>query len=128
MTEFENKLARAKKKHAARLGLPPETSQRKEPPVERVQTAPSFAQVEEELAERMTSVSQTWSTASRMSKGPALIHKIKHSQSKVKAKAEAINRVIFHDDIKSNPKTLARAGVVWSQIETDRDGGSTGKR
>ena len=25
--------------------------------------------------------------------------------------------MISHDDIKTNPKTLAKAGVVWSQIE-----------
>jgi hypothetical protein len=76
--------------------------------------------MEEELMDGLTSASQATSTASRMSTGPALLHKLKIQQSKIKAKATAISNVIGHSDITSNPKALAKAGIVWSQIEKAR--------
>jgi hypothetical protein len=57
---------------------------------------------------------------STKSKGPALLHKIKNQQRKIKAKATAFSNLIGHTDIKENPKAVARAGVVWSQIDVSR--------
>ena len=65
----------------------------------------------------MKFVSRTWSITSKSSRGPALLHKLKHNKSKIKAKVEAVERVVFHQNIASKPKTLAKAGVVWSQVE-----------
>jgi hypothetical protein len=50
----------------------------------------------------------------------ALLHKIKNQQRKIKAKAMGISNVISHMDITANPKAVARAGEVWSQIEESR--------
>ena len=80
----------------------------------------AFRLMEDEMIDGLTSVSQTGSAASRMSKDPALLHKLKSQQSKIKAKATAISNVIGHSDITSNPKAVARAGIFWSQIEVAR--------
>ena len=72
------------------------------------------------MMDDLTSVSQAGSIASRMLKGPALLHKLKSQQSKIKAKATAISNVIGHSEFTSNPKAVARAGIVWSQIEVAR--------
>jgi hypothetical protein len=72
------------------------------------------------MIDELTSVSQAGSAASRMSKCPALLYKLKSQQSKIKAKAAAISNIIGHSDITSNPKAVARAGIVWSQIEVAR--------
>ena len=118
MLEFEGKVSRALKKQRVRLQLPPMSSQTPDRGLHTEKVA--FRLMEDELADRMTSVSQAGSTSSRMSKGPALLHKINNQQRKIKAKATAISNVISHKDIKENPKAVTRAGVVWSQIEVSR--------
>jgi hypothetical protein len=80
----------------------------------------AFQIMEEGMMDGMTFVSQASSTVSRMSTGPALLHKLKSQQSKIKAKATSICNVIGHSDIISNPTAVARAGMVWSQIEQVR--------
>ena len=102
MSEFEGKVSRALKRHRTRLQLPPVPNQ----PPDRgpQQEISAFRLMEEEMNDGLTSVSQAGSAASRMSKGPALLHKLKSQQSKIKAKATAISNVIGHSDIMSNPK------------------------
>jgi hypothetical protein len=118
MLEFEGKVSRALTKQRIMLQLPPMPSQ---PPDRGPHTeTTAFRLMEEELADRMKSVSQTGSGSSRMLKGPALLHKIKKQQRKIKTKATRISDVIGHTDITANPKAVARAGVVWSQIEVSR--------
>jgi hypothetical protein len=87
MLEFEGKVSRVLKKQRIRLQLPPMSSQ----PTDRGHHTENvaFRLMEHELANSMTSVSQAGSTSSRMSKGPALPHKIKNQQRKIKAKATA---------------------------------------
>jgi hypothetical protein len=78
---------------------------------------PNHIPGEDDLVDRMTSVSRSWSATSKSSRGPALLHKLKHNKSKIRAKAEAVEKVIFHENIKLKHKTLAKAGVVWSQVD-----------
>ncbi len=112
MSEFEGKVSRALKKHRTILQLPPVPNQ---PPYRGPQQEISaFRLMEEEMIDGLTSVSQAGSTASKMSKGPALLHKLKSQQSKIKAKAPSISNLIGHSDITLNPKAVARAGIVWS--------------
>ena len=44
----------------------------------------------------------------------------KNQQRNIKAKATAVSNVISHMDIAGNPKAMARAGEVWSQVEKSR--------
>ena len=79
-----------------------------------------YSVVSSQQPERMTSVSRAGSTLSRKSKSQALLHKIKNQQRKIKAKAMGISNVISHMDITANPKAVARASEVQSQIEESR--------
>jgi hypothetical protein len=119
MSDFEGKVSRAIKKHRTRLQLLPGPATYQPPDKGTQKEISAFRIMEEEMMDGLTSVSQAGSTASRMSKGPALLHKLKSKQSK-KAKATAIINVVGHSDITSNPKAVARAGIVWSQIEKAR--------
>ena len=83
--------------------------------------------MEEEMNNGLTSESeyasiQAGTAASRMSKGPAMLNKLKSQQSKIKAKATAISNIIGHSDITSNPKAVATAGIVWFRIEIAKNG------
>ena len=100
MTNHKGKVSRAIKKHRTKLQLPPGPAP--DQPPDRPPENSAFRIMEEELMDGMTSASQVGSTASRMSKGPALLHKLKSQQSKIKAKATAISNVIGHSDITSN--------------------------
>ena len=92
VSEFEEKVSRALKKHRTRLQLPPVPNQ---PPDRGPQQEISAVKLmEEEMIDGLTTVSQDGSAASRMSKGPALLHKLRSQQRKIKAKATAISNVI----------------------------------
>ena len=109
MSDFEGKVSRGIKKHRTRLQLPPGPNQ---PPYRGPQQEISaFRLMEDEMIDGLTSVSQTGSTASRMSKGPALLHKLKSQQSKIKAKATAISNVIGHSDITLTQKRLLKRAL-----------------
>jgi hypothetical protein len=74
--------------------LPPIPNQ---PPDRRPQPEISaFRLMEDEMIDRLTSISQTGFTASRMLKGPALLHKINSQQRKIMAEVTAISNVIGH--------------------------------
>ena len=60
----------------------------------------------------LSSVSRAWSTNSKFSTGPSLLHKLKHMQSKIKAKADAVEKVVNHKNITLKPKVLSKAGVT----------------
>ena len=84
--EFKDELERARTKHTTILGiLPMSTSQNtpqtpgQVPPTE---SRADYIPGEDDLGYRMTSVSKTWSGISRSSRGPALLHKLKHNKSK----------------------------------------------
>ena len=57
------------------------------------------------------------SSSIKNNKGPSTATQNKDSTEK--AKAIAISNVIGQSDITSNPKAVAKAGVVWSQILTE---------
>jgi hypothetical protein len=114
MTNLEGKVSIAIKKHRTKLQLAPG------PARDQIPENSAFRIMEEEFMDGLTSVSQAGSAASMISTGPALLHKLKSKQSKIKAKATAISNVLGHSDITSNPKAPAKAGIVWSQIEKAR--------
>ena len=92
--EFKDKLERARTKHKTRLGILPTSSSQSNPQMSgQVPPAESRADYipgEDDLGDKMTSVSKTWSDISRSSRGPALLHKLKHNKSKIQAAAEAV--------------------------------------
>ena len=74
MTNLKGKVSRAIKKHRTKLQLPPGPAP--DQPPDRPPENSAFRIMEEELMDGMTSASQAGSTASRMSTGPALLHKL----------------------------------------------------
>jgi hypothetical protein len=107
MSDLEGKVSRAIEKHRTKLQLPPGTAPDQPPDRPPQKEISAFRFMEEEMMDGMTAASQAGSTASRMSTGPALLHKLKSQQSKIKAKATAISNVIGHSEITSNPKAVA---------------------
>ena len=110
MKEFEDKVKRAVDKHKAKFAAV--TGSRKEPAVE----VPEMDMVEKQLAD-WGSASSMYSVTSKASRGPTLLMKLKHKRAKIQAKAQAVDNVISHAEIKSNPKSLTRAEVAWSKVE-----------
>ena len=111
MKEYRDKLQRATIKHKTLLGILPATKE-KTP----AQPRADFMPGEDDL---LSSVSR-WSSASKLSTGPSLLHKLKHLQSRIKAKAEAVEKVVNHKNIGLKPKVLSKAGVTWNQLEVLR--------
>ena len=90
MKEYRYKLQRAQTKHKTMLGILPATKEKAQPPH---QPRTDFMPGEDDL---LSSVSRSWSTNSKLSTGPSLLHKLKHMQSKINAKAEAVGKVVNH--------------------------------
>jgi hypothetical protein len=111
MKEYRDKLQRAITKHKTLLGILPASKEKTQP-----QTRADFLPGEDDL---LSSVSR-WSTTSKLSTGPSLLHKLKHMQSKIRAKAEAVEKVVNHKNIGLKPKVLSKAGVTWNQLEVLR--------
>ena len=111
MKEYRDKLQRATTKHKALLGILPANKEKTQP-----QPRTDFLPGEDDL---LSSVSR-WSSASKLSTGPTLLHKLKHMQSRIKAKAEAVEKVVNHKNIGLKPKVLSKAGVTWNQLEVLR--------
>ena len=58
-----------------------------------------------------------FSSASQLSKGPALLHRLKQNKSKAKAKIEAVEKVVNHPNIGQNPRVLTKARITWNQVD-----------
>ena len=110
MREFEEKVRRAVDKHKAKFVSV--DGNRKDPAAE----VPELDTVEKQLAD-WGSASSMFSVTSKASRGPTLLMKLKHKRAKIQAKAQAVDNVISHADIKANPKSLTRAEVAWSKVE-----------
>ena len=111
MKEYEEKVRRAVNKHKSRFAIGPSGS--KQDDVE----ASNLLMMEKHLADNWSSASSMYSVTSKASKGPTLLLKLKHKRAKIQAKAQAVENVISHKDIQSNPKSLTRAEVAWSKVE-----------
>ena len=127
INEFQAKVDRAFKKHRAKLQFTEDVV--REPLLGGVEgtTAGQQHQPDEEQIRRLVdglgvhkSASEVGSTTSRLSRGPALMHRIKGLQKKIQAKATAVERVLSHEGIEKNPRAVAKAGVHWSTIEVLR--------
>ena len=97
-----------------KLGILPANQEKAQPPP---QPRTDFMPGEDDL---LSSVSRAWSTYSKLSTDPSLLHKLKHMQSKIKAKVEAVEKVVNHKNITLKPKVLSKAGVTWNQLEVLR--------
>ena len=120
MLKFEGKVSRALKRQRIRLQLP----------------MPALPKEEENQRQHESSTSRKTKTSSRSSsqrkgekakntpeiapRSQALLHKRKNQQRKIKARARAARNVICHADIMDNPKAMAKAGEVWTQIGSSR--------
>ena len=127
MSEFQGKVDRAIKKHRAKLQFIEEEVREKEHPVLEGNAAERQQHQDEDQIRRLVegleshrSASEVGSTSSRLSRGPALMHRIKTLQRRIQAKASAVERVLKHEGIEKNPRAVAKAGVHWSTIEVLR--------
>lgn len=111
MKYYEEKVKRSIEKHKARFAV-----QEKEITSEEPAAAPTMDRVEKQLAQ-WDSASSMFSSTSKSSRGPTILLKLKHKRAKIQAKAQAVDNVLSHDEIKNNPKSLTRAAVAWSKVE-----------
>ena len=72
MKEYREKLQRAQTKHKTKLGILPANQEKAQPPP---QPRTDFMPGEDDL---LSSVSRAWSTNSKLSTGPSLLHMLKH--------------------------------------------------
>ena len=89
INEFKDKLNRARDKHKTRLGILPANK-----------------------GERMTWISRSWSVTSKTSRGPALLHKMKHNKSKIKAKQKQWREWSSTRTLHQNPRHWLK--LEWS--------------
>ena len=94
MSEFQGKVDRAIKKHRAKLQFIEEEVREKEQPVLEGNAAERQQHQDEDQIRRLVegleshrSASEVGSTSSRLSRGPALMHRIKTLQRRIQAKA-----------------------------------------
>ena len=111
MKEYEDKVKRAVEKHKGRFAIGPNVSKPGDVGATNLHT------MEKHLADNWSSASSMYSVTSKTSKGPTLLLKLKHKRAKIQAKAQAVENVISHEDIQSNPKSLTRAEVAWSKVD-----------
>ena len=114
MKYYEDKVKRAVDKHKARFVVLGEGGN-----AEASNAVPTIDTVERQLAQ-WDSASSMYSSTSKSSRGPTLLLKLKHKRAKIQAKAQAVNNVLSHGEIKDNPKSLTRAAVAWTKVEVLR--------
>ena len=111
MKEYEDKVKRAVNKHKAKFVSVEQRGEK-----ETATDVTNLQTMEKQLAD-WGSASSVYSVTSKSSRGPTLLLKLKHKRAKIQAKAQAVDNIISHTDINSNPKSLTRAEVAWSKVE-----------
>jgi hypothetical protein len=113
MVRLTGKVSRALSKKKVKLQLPTMTNQLPERGHYKENVA--FGLKEDELEDKMTSVSHADSTSSRMSKDTALLHKVKNQQRKIKAKAAISNEA--RKEVSTPEKHLVNSPDAQNEVK-----------
>ena len=116
MLDYERKVQLALEKQLKRLGLKEKEAQSAAQEAA-LRDARNLKKMEEDLNDRMTSVSEVGSNLSTMSRGRAVISRLKSFQKKIEAKGKAIRNVMNAPGIELNQRAIAKAGLVWATID-----------